>query len=384
MTTSADLAAAAARFQRELLAAEQGDAKAIMSAYGQSARRMRDALKRAREAIHEGPGAGVSPSAWVREDARIRSLIAVAESEMNKFAGYAADAIERRQAALVAEAQAHQAELLDLQANLGSLSEDQLDRLASLQRTQGNLQANLAGFERAGRPSIVPVLKTIPVEAVTQLVGSLGDGTALQVWAEQFGAVQGQRIGEALIEGLTRGEGAERVAARLTHLLDGNAAQALTVARTETLRAYRGATTLWTEQNTKLVEGYQWYARLDRRTCPSCWAMHGTYHRPGTVMGSHPNCRCIPIAVLRPWSDIIGSAGEGLPEPPRLPSGADVFAKQSADFQRSVLGPRRYDAYKAGKADLPDFVRKRTDPGWGVSRTTNTATAAVKRKNART
>lgn len=383
MTPTNDLAAAAAKLHRDLLAAERGDAAAITRAYGESARRMRDAMRKAREAIQQGPPSGVTPQAWVREDARIRSLIAVAESEMNSFAAYAAERIQARQAALVAEAQAHAAELMDLQANLGSLDEDQLARFRSLQETQGQIQANLGGFERAGRPSIVPVFKTIPVEAVTQLVGALGDGTALSVWVEQFSGSQGRRIAETLIDGVTSGQGATRIAQRLTHLMDGNASRALTVARTETMRAYRGATVAWGEENKTLVEGYQWYARLDRRTCPACWAMHGTYHKTGTVMGSHPNCRCLPISVMRPWSDILGSAGAGIPEPERLPLGADVFKKQPEDFKRDVLGPRRYEAFKAGKADLPDFVRTRKDPGWGTSRTVNTATAATKRKSAR-
>jgi SPP1 gp7 family putative phage head morphogenesis protein len=356
-----ELEAAARRFQDELLRVERADAGEVMSEFQRAAGRMRRALAAARAALAGGVPEGVDPAAWIREERRIRSLIALAESEMNDFAAYAAKVIRARQLQLVQQAQTHAAELAELQLPV---------------------QANTGALQRLGEPSVLPAFKTIPVEAVSHLVGSLGDGSPLRTWAEQFGSESARRIGEVLIDGLARGQGAERIASRLVDSLGGDAARALTVARTETLRAYRGAKTEWMTAN-KVITGWQWYARLDRTTCAACFAMHGTKHKPDETMGTHPNCRCLQIPTTMSVDEILGRR-TGITEPELLPQGADVFARQPADFQREVLGSQRaFEAFQAGRVELGDFVRRRESDAWGVTRTAGSVRHAERRAAAR-
>jgi SPP1 gp7 family putative phage head morphogenesis protein len=347
------LEAAARRFQRELLRLEREDAGRIMTEYRRAFGRMQKALAQARAALANIPD-GIDPEAWIREERRIRALIAAAEGEMNSFAAYAARVVRERQAQLISQAQIHAEELAKLPLPVA---------------------ANTGGLQKLGEPSILPAFKTIPVEALSHLVGSLGDGTPLREWAEQFGKKSARRIGEILIDGITNGQGAERIARRLAKHLAGDAARALTVSRTETLRAYRGAKNEWMRSQPKVIKGWQWYARLDRTTCASCWSMHGSFHKPDEVMGSHPNCRCLQIPQTKSFEEL---GITGIDEPDRtLPNGAEVFAKQSADVQRTVLGSRGYEAYRTGRVQLKDFVSTRRSRAWGVTRTAKTPAAAV-------
>ncbi len=65
----------------------------------------------------------------------------------------------------------------------------------------------------------------------------------------------------------------------------------LTLARTETMRAFRGASadTMGQLQERGVVTGYVWLAKLDGRTCPACVARHGQIS-PTPWDQFHPSC----------------------------------------------------------------------------------------------
>lgn len=360
----------ASEYQKHLLAIERGDARLLLSAYGQAARRMQSALRAALEAVRTMP-TGVDAGAWIREEKRVQALLVTARLQMNDFAMYAAEAIKTRQAELVQIAQQYAKELADIQ-----LAGQGASARALVLQGQQQTTALLGGFERPNVPSLLPAFNSIPVQAVSQLVGSLGDGTPLREWAHQFGQDASQKIGKTLIDGIVNGQGAEQIGRNLRSSLDGDAARSLTVARTETLRAYRGAKTEWMIANPQAIAGWQWYARLDMRTCPACWAMHGSFHESSEIMGTHPNCRCFQLPVTKTIDEIVGGSTGSPDQRVFLEDGQSLFGKQSAEFQRSVLGPSRYAAFSAGKAELRDFVAVRHDAAWGTTRTAATARRA--------
>jgi HK97 family phage portal protein len=127
-------------------------------------------------------------------------------------------------------------------------------------------------------------------------------------------------ITKALADGVAQGEGIPELAARIRTLFEMTyKSRAETVARTEVISAYNGATHGAARGN-HLVGGLEWIATLDSRTRPSHAALDGTiigkgeaFHIDGaTIMypgdpnvtgvpdpGSYTiNCRCTCAAVL--------------------------------------------------------------------------------------
>ena len=83
-----------------------------------------------------------------------------------------------------------------------------------------------------------------------------------------------------LIRGITVGANprvtASRIVRRTGDQFHGGLTRAATIARTETLDAYRIADHAATQANTSLIQTRIWMATLDYRTCGSCLANHGT------------------------------------------------------------------------------------------------------------
>jgi hypothetical protein len=81
---------------------------------------------------------------------------------------------------------------------------------------------------------------------------------------------------------------------------------------------------------------------------------------------THVNCRCSPVPVLVPWSEL----GYNSPEAAEVvarESGAARFARLSPEEQARILGPGRAAAYSNG-VPLSDMVQTTSDPYWGGGR----------------
>jgi SPP1 gp7 family putative phage head morphogenesis protein len=146
---------------------------------------------------------------------------------------------------------------------------------------------------------------------------------------------------------------------------------ALTIARTEILRAHREATRLSYQANPHLVERWQWLSAMDDRTCPACWAMTGTVHTTDEPLGSHPNCRCTMVPIP-PLLVLPGTPAplDALEREDPVPSGVEAFAALSPVEQERILGPAAYRAYTSGEMSLQALVGYHDHPEWGPTRYT--------------
>jgi hypothetical protein len=136
----------------------------------------------------------------------------------------------------------------------------------------------------------------------------------------------------------------------------------LTIARTETLDAYRQANMAFANANSDVVRGWQWFAQLDDRTCIACIALHGEnfpLDEPGP--DGHQNCRCTRLDVLRPWSEL----GFDVPEPDTMFPSRDQFLDGLGEERRvQLFGAQRNEMLRDGTATLRDFVQERPANGW--------------------
>jgi hypothetical protein len=100
--------------------------------------------------------------------------------------------------------------------------------------------------------------------------------------------------------------------------------------------------------------------------------MDGTEHDVEEPMGSHPSCRCSMVPATVSWDDLAAQFGIEMPDgdfdAPQEPTGEEAFEQLPESDKRSILGPRKYQAYSAGEIKLRDLVTERQSDDWGVSR----------------
>jgi SPP1 gp7 family putative phage head morphogenesis protein len=225
------------------------------------------------------------------------------------------------------------------------------------------------------------IASQMPPQAVTaDLVASLGtrvDRDALAAIVERTtGRIQAaawplaadaeEAMRRALVRGVAIGEHPRQAARRMLRLTEtrfnGGLTRALVIARTEMLDAHRAGSLAAQRASSDVLAGWTWLATLDRRTCPSCWAMHGTVHpvdEPGPL--DHQQGRCARLPKLRTWREL----GFDVDEPPDLtPDAASRFAALPPADQLAVMGPTRLAALRDGTATLADMATRRTTSGW--------------------
>jgi len=171
---------------------------------------------------------------------------------------------------------------------------------------------------------------------------------------------------KALIRGIAVGENPRKTARRLVReteqRFNGGLTRALVISRTEMLDAHRAATKAQEKGNKQVLEDWEWHAKLDGRTCPSCWAQHGSRHpleEDGPL--DHQQGRCARVSVTKSWKDL----GFDIEEPPSLtPDARTTFDSLDPATQREILGPARLDLLQSGAISWEDLSTKRSTSGW--------------------
>jgi SPP1 gp7 family putative phage head morphogenesis protein len=174
-----------------------------------------------------------------------------------------------------------------------------------------------------------------------------------------------------LVRGIAVGENPRATARRIMKetegRFNGGLTRALTIARTETLDAHRAATKASEKANKTILEEWEWHAALNARTCPSCWAKHGTRH-PLDEDGpnDHQNGRCARVTVTKSWKDL----GFDIEEPPSLTKDAEtVFNDLTPATQRDIMGAQRLELLQSGKVSWADLSTVKQTNGWRDSHT---------------
>lgn len=195
------------------------------------------------------------------------------------------------------------------------------------------------------------------VERSTQQITAL----TRPIPAEQY-----QLVRRELIRGVAAGsnprETARRIVRRAEGRFTGGLNRVLVISRTETLDAHRAGARLGRMQHADILGGWTWLSRLDTRTCPSCWAQHGTVH-PLEQSGpdDHQQGRCTALPTTKSWADL----GFDVDEPPSLiPDAGARFDALPSETQLEILGPARYEAWVRGEYPMGAWSQRRTTDGW--------------------
>lgn len=169
-------------------------------------------------------------------------------------------------------------------------------------------------------------------------------------------------IVRAVAVGQNPRDAAARMVAAATGGFNGGLVRAMVIARTEILDAHRAASLASRAANADVVRGWVWVAQLGHRTCPACWAKHGSEH-PATEPGPHDHHqgRCTAAPLSRSWRDL----GFDVDEPASvLPDARAAFWQMPEHDQLRVMGPTRLDWLKSGRITWDDLPQLRHNPDW--------------------
>jgi hypothetical protein len=220
--------------------------------------------------------------------------------------------------------------------------------------TAGRLQRQLAlpGMTDARLRAVGIQWNTPDPEAINALV----DYTGRDEWralVERYPGAIGDTIRSQAIQGVANGWGPLFTAGRITETATGLPQyQADVLMRTLQLESYRSASALHQAANADILEGSIRIGTLDDRICLCCLSLHGSRLRVGEKVQDHHGGRCTSVGIVtgRPL-DVV--------------TGEQWFVSQTPARQRELMGPANYEAYKAGRVQLRDFVQDYQDPVFG-------------------
>lgn len=318
----------AAEHRRALLAGEREAAARMVRAYGETWRRIQSELEYITQRIEEARRAGEEVRAsWLFRQRRWQALNEQVLAEVQRFERQVEESVRAQQAEVVAAAQEHARE----QAQAVAQTEEQAARITT-------------------------TWNRLPVEATEDLVGFLSDGSPLRTLLDGLGEETSAGVQRALLTGLMTGQNPRKIARLVRQAFGVPLSRALTISRTEVLRAYRESTRRTYQENRHLIRGWRWLAAHQPRTCAMCLAMDGSIHSLDEPLDDHPNGRCAMTPVL---------VDE---EPPARETGEQWLERQSQEVQERVLGKAGAEAYRAGAVTLQDFVGRRRSEEWGTTR----------------
>lgn len=190
----------------------------------------------------------------------------------------------------------------------------------------------------------------LPDRQIAQMVSHVSRGPLNELLTAAYGDTA-DAVAQRLVDGVAHGLGPREVADTAANALGVDLDRTLTIARTETLRAYRGPQLERFEQFG--VVQYRRIATYDDRTCIGCLAEDGNLYDTPDGFDAHPNCRCTAI----PETPDVAQ--------PALPSSEEFFASLDPLEQMQMMGAGRYELYSTGQVGWSDLSTRKWDDTWG-------------------
>ncbi len=316
----------------------------MASAYEQSVTKFRDRLLRVDATAMQAVTDAYAPirTDLLKQIADLEKVLPEAQTprdlyKLNRYKRLIAQ-IEAQTGQLVQDAGAV---IRDGQAGLVSIAQDETKALATV-------QAGQAGAKLAANVSESWTM--LNHQALVDLVGRLSDGSPLREYLDALPESYGKVISDELVKGIALGKHPRAISQDLTARLDGQVARLLTTTRTAMLDSYRSASLRSMAENGDILDGWQWQAAHDRRTCLACFPAGTLVSGPGAekVFSRHYAGDIIVIET---------ASGEELTATPNHPILTDIgwVSAGSLDESRYVLRcPSLQDA-SSGLIGVDDY-----------------------------
>ena len=202
-----------------------------------------------------------------------------------------------------------------------------------------------------GRRAITSAWDFMNQEQIEQTLALLTNNSPFNLeYTSSLGETVADRIEQELIKAVVVGQN-PRETARVIHAQLGlSLARILNTARTAQIYSYRTAAHLNYRNNSDVVKSWVWYSARDLRTCPSCWAKHGSVYPVNQILNDHHQGRCIPIPQIR------DAEKYGL-EDLDIERGDVLFSRLPANQQQEILGPTKFELYQRNAFRFEDLSR---------------------------
>lgn len=230
---------------------------------------------------------------------------------------------------------------------------------------EARLIASQMPTHAGGTASLEATFNRVDAAALDAIVERTTD--RVHALSRPLSAQSEQAMKSVLIRGIALGDNprtaARTMVDRMRGGFDGGLYRATVIARTEMLDAHRAAAFGQDQANAETLTGWTWLAQLDKRTCPSCWAMHGSEHpllEPGPE--DHQQGRCARCPRTKSWADL---GFKGLDEPADLlPDARATFDALPDEQQTAIMGASRLKLLQGGQVSWGDLAVKRSTDGW--------------------
>lgn len=307
------------------------------------------------------------PVSWLVNNRQYQKVLETAEREIERFAGSQLEETIRLRRQAILDGLTDADALKQVVATGTSV-----DKLAATMGYDESSAKNLLSILAKNNPGELADFVTGPTAlgggfagAFEASVGSLEPGSPLRELFAEWGEDGAKQARFTLLKHVALASGPRETAKEFQRSLEHvSATRARTIARTEQIRAYREANRASYIADPNL-SGWVWLSAADSRTCPSCWAMHGSEHALTERLDDHPNGRCSMVPLIH------GHTAESL----GIERGEDLFKKLPEDEQIAILGPKRHQHWKSGKIGFGENVIQIENATWGSMRTTRSLKA---------
>lgn len=254
------------------------------------------------------------------------------------------------------------------------LAEDFDDVLSAL--WQAEIESGVAIFQRAIPDDALNWISFTRPNAGTFITSEYEVlGQSLDRWGRRVSRHILDELGTAIRRGEIEGADMRSMIARTAEVFKTSRRGAVATARTAVQSVANDAAALLYERNDDIIDGVQYEATFDKKTCPTCAGYDGrTYRfsdgtyasRPRTPV--HMQCRCVYVPIVKTWRELGIPIDEVSPgtrasmngQVPGTIGFAGWLRTQPNSVANAVLGRGRADLWRKGKADLGAFVNERT------------------------
>ena len=185
-------------------------------------------------------------------------------------------------------------------------------------------------------------------------------GKLLKEWYSHLSDVQKDRVKTAIRMGVVQGESVPQVVRRVRQTFDITERQAAAIVRTSINHVTTQSKNALFQENAELLRGVQMLATLDSRTTPYCRAIDLKIFpvNEGPRPPFHFGCRTTIVPIIRGRTEAFETRSSKDGYVDGSLNYKQWFKRQSAGFQREVLGPSRYKLFSRGLTDVTRYANR--------------------------
>lgn len=315
-----NLEEAVARQREKLLSGEERVVGKLVKAYAEVDSAIDAELVAVNHKIAAARAAGLEVSQyWLFQQERYRQMLAAVHDQVTKYAKSSEEIATKRMSEVV---------------QLGLFDSAEIAKAAGVR----------SGFVR------------LQASEIENVVGVFYDGSPLRKLFSQFPGQATKAASSIFVKGIGLGKNPREIGKDLKGRIENlTLDRAVLIARTESMRAYTTAQAQNYRNNRDVVTGMRIMAAIDARTCPMCWARHGTILPLDAPFHRHPGCRCTLVPVTGFEEDL------GID----MRTGDEIMRSRGRQYAEQVLGKERGQLWWDGKVGMADFFQAVSDKDWG-------------------